>query len=715
MLLDGPGAAEQDKLEELRAMTGLRAMIASHPTRNGFHLGFAPLDAVWYGAPYLHAPYPAIHENETFRDCDWTCTGEGEGEDDYCLEDNYTAPDPIEPQVSCLTLPVEDPSVRDYLEHEFNTVWPIASLQPSNVARRAVWDTGDEEFVPHWQFGTANKDVDFAVDADMALCGGFIAYWLPAWAAFGGAASYAPSPQPDWAIAAETLAGSLYLHEIVMMGHYAQGATAGRFHYWAVANEAIRAVDQAADSGNLTPLAAILRWNSLLPRWPGSTWAIDPHFYWTWFLLSEPYIDNGKWKASDPEYAVATLKMLYRIARYADPNAKLLYNDHGMEFEYTMDTNGDPVNQLQYQRLLTLIDDFQDDNPPVPLDAIGLQMHLAAWSVLTYDANVTGNIRLNPNELKSLRDSIRNIGLEGLKVAITELDVRCGAPDAGTQQWDSLSLHLKNHATLWTGTGSPPDATATFNLRANWQGTVYEAVLNACLADPALDAIIFFDLSDESSWIDLSPDRSLLPNCPMYPDPAAARPCLFGDDPQTKPGSQADYGKNPAYREKYFPKPAYYGVRNAITNYFGPAFVIRDANGDELVRFVENGNVLLMKPEAQVHTGQSNLNQIASSEARFIVKNASGEFVAVVTNAGHLYLKHDLTESVADLTEPQGSAFVIKNRNCEVASYIDSEGYMKLRAYDGTPEDGQERGGYVLVCGIPYRLRSYEASDPYLQ
>jgi len=38
-----------------------------------------------------------------------------------------------------------------------------------------------------------------------------------------------------------------------------------------------------------------------------------------------------------------------------------------------------------------------------------------------------------------------------------------------------------------------------------------------------------------------------------------------GDDPETA-----------NEREMWFPKPAYYRVRDAFTNYFGRAFVVRD-------------------------------------------------------------------------------------------------------------------------------------------
>jgi hypothetical protein len=125
-------------------------------------------------------------------------------------------------------------------------------------------------------------------------------------------------------------------------------------------------------------------------------------------------------------------------------------------------------------------------------------------------------------------------------------------------------------------------------VRLEWQAKVYEAILNACLAVPAFSGVIFWEMTDESSFFAAGTGAlNKWPHTPPYPDPESSQPCLFGRD-------LAASGD----RLMYFPKPAYYGVRSAMTNYFGRAFSVKDAAGQELVRFVENGNVLLMKSGA---------------------------------------------------------------------------------------------------------------------
>ena len=133
----------------------------------------------------------------------------------------------------------------------------------------------------------------------------------------------------------------------------------------------------------------------------------------------------------------------------------------------------------------------------------------------------------------------------------------------------------------------------------------------------------------------------------------------------------------------YCPKPAYTGLRSAITSYFGAAFVVRDAEGQEVLRFAENGVVLLMKQGAQVHTGWTNWldPDIFYGRPRFIVRNSEANYVAVVPANGHLYLAGDVMPGQSSPLEPgEGHvAFEIKRgADNAVVSLIDDEGNLKM-------------------------------------
>jgi len=152
-----------------------------------------------------------------------------------------------------------------------------------------------------------------------------------------------------------------------------------------------------------------------------------------------------------------------------------------------------------------------------------------------------------------------------------------------------------------------------------------------------------------------------------------------------------------------------------MTNYFGKAFSIRNASGNEVVRFVENGNVLLMTQntsgepnnpndplyDVQVRTNTQNWSTgEISASPRFIVKDANSDYVAVVTTLGNLYLKghvyeYQSTEQLAAIASP---AFKITRPDGGVVSAIDNNGNLYAK-------------GYVLEYGVPYGLRTTDSND----
>ena len=161
-------------------------------------------------------------------------------------------------------------------------------------------------------------------------------------------------------------------------------------------------------------------------------------------------------------------------------------------------------------------------------------------------------------------------------------------------------------------------------------------------------------------------------------------------------------------------KPAYDGVRAAMDDYFGPAFVVKDSSGKELMRFVENGNVLLMGEGTGSRVNQSftdwqSLGLPSTSSAAFIVQQLDGNgdpaYKAVLTAGGNLYLSGVVHDPAPDLAQPtSGAAFVVKSKDGTVQSLIDDGGNLSFR-------------GCFLVNGVPYALEQEHGGpngdDPY--
>jgi len=150
----------------------------------------------------------------------------------------------------------------------------------------------------------------------------------------------------------------------------------------------------------------------------------------------------------------------------------------------------------------------------------------------------------------------------------------------------------------------------------------------------------------------------------------------------------------------HYMKPAYYGVREAIENYFGRAFVVRDAAGAELVRFASTGNVIVLKGTVTAgDEAQAVIEEKAVISPSFIVRNADEDPVAVVNPDGNVYVAGDVWQREESLTGPAEQTALIVRDAEQVLSFIDDEGNLKLR-------------GEVIVKGIPYSLLCYMDGDP---
>jgi endo-1,4-beta-xylanase len=182
------------------------------------------------------------------------------------------------------------------------------------------------------------------------------------------------------------------------------GRYAGKIHSWDVVNEVVLPKDGRSDGLRNTP----------------------------WLqLLGPDYID-----------------IAFRAAAKADPQALLVYNDYGLDY----DTREHEAKRVAVLKLLERL-----KSKGTPIQAFGMQAHL--WGDET---------RFNPKKLKVFLQEIAGLGL---KILITEMDVR------------DQKL--------------PVDA----DVRDRIVAGVYEDYLSVVLEEPAVIAVLTWGLSDRYTWL----------------------------------------------------------------------------------------------------------------------------------------------------------------------------------------------------------------------
>jgi endo-1,4-beta-xylanase len=199
-------------------------------------------------------------------------------------------------------------------------------------------------------------------------------------------------------------------------------------------------------NGNFPPdkLSMILEdhINKVMAHYAGKVYA--------WDVVNEAFNDDGTLRDTiwynQPGIGLAGtayIERAFRLARIADPQALLFYNDFSAE---TLNAKSDAI--------FAMVKDFKARG--VPIDGVGLQLHLTSSGISFpgLDANVK-----------------RLTGL-GLQVQFTELDVR---------------LPVTNNA-----------ASAADLLK---QATIYHDVAAVCLKYPLCTAIQTWGFTDKHSWI----------------------------------------------------------------------------------------------------------------------------------------------------------------------------------------------------------------------
>ncbi|HEY8233914.1 MAG TPA: endo-1,4-beta-xylanase [Vicinamibacteria bacterium] len=240
-----------------------------------------------------------------------------------------------------------------------------------------------------------------------------------------------------------------------------------------------------AESRGMRVKGHALVWHGATPAWvdalspPELRIAFEDHIrtvashyrghLWAWDVVNEA-IDDAQpglrstvfFRGLGADYVAEA----FRLARQADPEAQLVYNDYGGE---GLNRKSNDVYELVRglrQRGL--------------VDGVGLQMHVSATS-LPPIADIAANIR--------------RLAALGLQVNISEMDVRVR--------------------------DVPGDAAA----KLARQRQVYRDVVAACLAEPRCEAVTFWGFTDAHSWIDgfFGPDDPL-----PFDDQYRAKPAFFG-------------------------------------------------------------------------------------------------------------------------------------------------------------------------------------------
>ncbi len=228
-----------------------------------------------------------------------------------------------------------------------------------------------------------------------------------------------------------------------------------------------------------------LIWHQSLPSWVGALSAADlrvafenhirsvaEHYRGrvvAWDVVNEAIADDGslrdtvfRQKLGDTYIADA-----FRLARQADPQALLFYNDY----------SGEGLN-LKSNRIYELVQGLRARG--VPIDGVGLQMHISAT---------------NPPNAADVAANMRRLAGLGLSVNISEMDVRIRGVPGSTEA------------------------------RLEVQKSVYHSIVGVCVAEPRCDGVTFWGFTDAHSWIDaqFGADDPLL-----FDDQYGAKPAYYG-------------------------------------------------------------------------------------------------------------------------------------------------------------------------------------------
>jgi endo-1,4-beta-xylanase len=225
-----------------------------------------------------------------------------------------------------------------------------------------------------------------------------------------------------------------------------------------------------------------LLWHGSVPSWVNGLsatdlkTAVDNHIaavaqhyrgkVLAWDVVNEAVADDGSGLRNTiflQGLGTGYIADAFRLAHEADPAALLFYNDYGGE---GLGAKSDAIYNL--------VKGLRDQG--VPIDGVGLQMHISANS--------------RPAD-SSIQSNMRRLAALGLFVNISEMDVKINGV-------------------------SGSEAT-----KLDTQRTTYRAVVADCVMEPKCQAVTFWGFTDAHTWI--SGDQPLL-----YDTVYAAKPAYYG-------------------------------------------------------------------------------------------------------------------------------------------------------------------------------------------
>ncbi|RIH86744.1 Endo-1,4-beta-xylanase Z [Meiothermus luteus] len=219
-----------------------------------------------------------------------------------------------------------------------------------------------------------------------------------------------------------------------------------------------------------------LVWHQQLPRWmygsfsPAEMEAILREHIQTvvgryrgriayWDVVNEAVGDDAKLRPTPFEVLPDYLEKAFRLAREADPQAKLFYNDYGAE-------GLGPKSDAIYALLKGL------KERGVPLDGVGFQVHV--------------DLGFSPGAVR-MAENLERFARLGLEIHITEMDVRLSGPGSRAERLEK-------------------------------QAQVYREVMRVCLGQPRCKAFTLWGFTDAHSW--RSASEPLIFDADYKPKPA---------------------------------------------------------------------------------------------------------------------------------------------------------------------------------------------------
>ena len=268
---------------------------------------------------------------------------------------------------------------------------------------------------------------------------------------------------------------------------------------WAKADEILN----FADDNGLTVHGHVLVWHSQIPNWmrnfSGNTAAwvamMESHVTTiatkyagrleTWDVVNEAFNENGSYRGSASgddsvwytNIGESFIPKAFIAARAADADVDLYYNDYNLIW-----------NDAKLGGVINMVKDMQADG--VPIDGIGFQSH----------------ITVNSPNIATIKRQFQKVVDLGLKVKITELDVRMNNPS-----------EIGAKVTAFTA--------ARAEVQKQYYFDVVQAYLDVVPADKR-GGITVWGTNDRDSWLQ------------NFPAPTVEWPLMFNDDFTPKPALQ---------------------------------------------------------------------------------------------------------------------------------------------------------------------------------